>query len=130
MKSAHSLLQILQDDLCSSTKLELRQTVSLVHDLLILGSDSMDWSLRKLFGLGLAGSCPLATTSHIYIDITANEVKQLFIPHQYASSYFNISVVIFFIFFRHGPNLCYNLHLKKLFTVREEVTQLILPYMM
>ncbi|XP_046675490.1 LOW QUALITY PROTEIN: GPI transamidase component PIG-T-like [Homalodisca vitripennis] len=63
---------------CTETGLELRQTVSLVYDLVILGGSSPDWSIRKLFGLGLAGHCPLASTSTIYIDITSNQTGQTF----------------------------------------------------
>lgn len=55
---------------CTKTSLELRQTVSLVYD--ILADDSHDWSIRKLFGTGLKDACPLATMSNIYIDITTN----------------------------------------------------------
>jgi hypothetical protein len=56
---------------------ELRQTVSLVYDMVILGTGNQDWSIKKLFGIGLSGACPLATMSNIYIDITLNEVCYL-----------------------------------------------------
>ncbi|XP_054257605.1 GPI transamidase component PIG-T-like, partial [Macrosteles quadrilineatus] len=69
---------VCQNKDCSVTGLELRQTVSLVYDLVILGGSSPDWSVRKLFGIGLAGPCPLAASSTIYIDITANQTGQMF----------------------------------------------------
>ncbi|CAH0766927.1 unnamed protein product [Diatraea saccharalis] len=55
---------------CTETKLEIKQTVALVYDYKIIGSNN--WSFIKLFGHGLPGACPLATTSTIYIDITSN----------------------------------------------------------
>lgn len=63
---------------CTQTAIELKQTVSLVYDLVILGGVTQDWSIRKLFGMGLAGPCPLAETSVIYIDVTANHSGPMF----------------------------------------------------
>ena len=34
-----------------------------------------DWSFKKLFGRQLGTSCPLATTSKVYVDITSNKVN-------------------------------------------------------
>ncbi|XP_059619020.1 GPI transamidase component PIG-T [Phlebotomus argentipes] len=48
--------------------LEIKQTVNLVYDQIVLGGK--DWSVRKLFGQGLSGSCPLAESSKIYLDMT------------------------------------------------------------
>ncbi|XP_043466665.1 GPI transamidase component PIG-T [Leptopilina heterotoma] len=56
---------------CTKTSLELRQTVSLIYD--ILSGDSYDWSIRKLFGTGLKDACTLATMSNIYVDISTNK---------------------------------------------------------
>ncbi|XP_034944073.1 GPI transamidase component PIG-T [Chelonus insularis] len=56
---------------CTKTSLELRQTVSLVYDL--MADENQDWSVRKLFGMGLQGVCPLATLSNIYVDVSTNE---------------------------------------------------------
>ncbi|XP_023949026.2 GPI transamidase component PIG-T [Bicyclus anynana] len=55
---------------CLDTSLEIKQTVALVYDFKIL--NTMDWSLRKLFGQGLPGACPLSSSSRIYVDITSN----------------------------------------------------------
>ncbi len=35
----------------------------------------LDWSFKKLFGRNLATSCPLASTSKIYVDISSNKVQ-------------------------------------------------------
>jgi hypothetical protein len=43
--------------------------------MVILGNGNQDWSIKKLFGIGLSGACPLATMSNIYIDTTLNEVR-------------------------------------------------------
>ena len=67
-----------QDAACSKMSVELRQTVSLVYDMVILGSGNQNWSIKKLFGIGLNGACPLATMSNIYIDVTINEVFIVF----------------------------------------------------
>jgi hypothetical protein len=45
--------------------------------MVILGTGNRDWSIKKLFGIGLSGACPLATMSNIYIEITLNEVCYL-----------------------------------------------------
>ncbi|XP_011301935.1 GPI transamidase component PIG-T [Fopius arisanus] len=55
---------------CTLSSLELRQSISLVYDTMIEGNQ--DWSLRKLFGMGLMGVCPLATLSNIYVDTSTN----------------------------------------------------------
>lgn len=65
---------LFQDSNCSQISVELRQTLSLVYDMVILGIGNQDFSIKKLFGIGLSGACPLATMSNIYIDTTLNEV--------------------------------------------------------
>lgn len=65
-----SLRSICKTVSCDSNMLELRQSVSLVYDYLILGSKN--WSFRKLFGQGLMASCPLADSSAVYVDVTKN----------------------------------------------------------
>lgn len=64
------LRQICRDPECQLTSFELRQTVSLVYDYLILLN--RNWSFRRLFGQGLFDACPVATTSNIYVDVTSN----------------------------------------------------------
>lgn len=58
---------------CSQTHLELKQTVALVYDYKML--NNVDWSFRKLFGQGLPGACPLASSSKVYVDITSNSTQ-------------------------------------------------------
>lgn len=67
------LRPVCKDLSCLEVSVELQQTVSLVYDAMILGSHTQDWSVRKLFGLGLGGHCPLSDTSFIYVDVTSNE---------------------------------------------------------
>lgn len=63
---------------CSETRIELKQTVSLVYDLVILEGATHDWSIRKLFGIGISGPCPLAQNSTIYVDISLNQTGSVF----------------------------------------------------
>ncbi|XP_056638112.1 GPI transamidase component PIG-T [Diorhabda sublineata] len=58
---------------CESLSLELKQTVSLVYDYLILGTKN--WSLRKLFGQGINKKCILVSKSEIYVDTTNQNVE-------------------------------------------------------
>lgn len=60
------------DDPCRPSRLEIRQTVNLVFDKQII-SQNRDWSLRKMFGQGLANTCYMADSSRIFIDITDGE---------------------------------------------------------
>lgn len=62
--------KVCKSDSCLETDTEIKQTVSLVYDYKII--NSVDWSLRKLFGQGLPGGCPLSSSSKIYIDTTSN----------------------------------------------------------
>lgn len=60
---------------CTSTFLELQQTVSLIYDTVI---DTQNWSVRNFFGMGIKGSCPLATLSNIYVDISSNNTNHVY----------------------------------------------------
>lgn len=60
---------------CSQTQIELKQTVSLVYDLVLLGAMTNEFSIRKLFGIGLFNHCPLAQTSNLYVDISNNDLS-------------------------------------------------------
>lgn len=64
------LRSICQNKECTKASIELKQTISLMYDLVILESGGPDFSIRKLFGSGLPNRCPLAEESKIYIDIT------------------------------------------------------------
>lgn len=67
------LRSVCRDENCDQRSIELKQTVSLVHDLVIIESGNEDFSIRKLFGSGLNGACPLASLSKIYFDVSNNE---------------------------------------------------------
>lgn len=58
---------------CTIKSYELRQTMSLVYDSEIIGS--RNWSVQKLFGQGVMGPCPLASTSLLYVDISSNDTS-------------------------------------------------------
>ncbi|XP_028035044.1 GPI transamidase component PIG-T isoform X3 [Bombyx mandarina] len=58
---------------CSVVSLEIKQTVALVYDSKIIRTT--DWSFTKLFGQGLPGGCPLASSSKVYVDITTNDTQ-------------------------------------------------------
>ena len=66
------LRTICEDSDCQFPLLELQQTLSIVTDP-VLRSGIYDWSLRKLFGHHLRSSCPLATTSKVFVDVTGND---------------------------------------------------------
>ncbi|XP_015434008.1 PREDICTED: GPI transamidase component PIG-T, partial [Dufourea novaeangliae] len=61
---------------CTKTSLELRQSVSLIYDTMV--DASQDWSVRKFFGMGIKGACPLATLSNVYVDISNNNTNQVY----------------------------------------------------
>ncbi|XP_070575719.1 GPI transamidase component PIG-T-like [Ptychodera flava] len=69
------LRPICQDPSCSSPAVELSQSMSVVFDPPIRELSKQDWSLRKLFGRGLKGPCPLASISNVYVDITDNSTS-------------------------------------------------------
>ncbi|KAF5298449.1 hypothetical protein FQR65_LT01228 [Abscondita terminalis] len=62
---------ICRDLHCETTSIQVQQTVDLVYDYLILGT--RNWSVRKLFGQGILGSCPLAKSSTVYVDASSND---------------------------------------------------------
>ncbi|CAL7937280.1 unnamed protein product [Xylocopa violacea] len=67
---------ICSNTICNKTSLELRQSVSLIYDTVT--DASQDWSIRKFFGMGIKGACPLATLSNVYIDISNNNTNQIY----------------------------------------------------
>ncbi|CAG9827835.1 unnamed protein product [Diabrotica balteata] len=78
------LRPICRDKSCTSLSLELQQTVSLVYDYLILGTKN--WSLRKLFGLGVNKKCVLVDKSEIYVDTTDQSIELEPSPDQTVTS--------------------------------------------
>lgn len=81
---------------CDSYSLEIKQTVNLVHDLVIFGG--RDWSIRKLFGQGINGMCPLAETSKIYVDITETNYDMTPFPNSHETSQRGGSVTEFVVY--------------------------------
>ncbi|XP_047462609.1 GPI transamidase component PIG-T [Mugil cephalus] len=69
---------VCQDPQCKSTSWELRQTLNVVFDLHTSGQGKREWSLFKMFSRTLTESCPLASSSKIYIDITDNPEGEQF----------------------------------------------------
>ncbi|XP_060818184.1 GPI transamidase component PIG-T isoform X2 [Bombus pascuorum] len=67
---------ICSNTICTKTSLELRQSVSLIYDTIT--DVSQNWSIRKFFGMGIRGACPLATLSNVYIDISNNNTNQVY----------------------------------------------------
>lgn len=59
---------------CNTASFELQQTVSLVYDYNLLGTNN--WSFNKLFGQGVNGNCALASESNIYVDLTSTDVNK------------------------------------------------------
>ncbi|KAJ8257275.1 hypothetical protein GJAV_G00183840 [Gymnothorax javanicus] len=84
---------VCQDWQCTSTALELRQTLSVVFDLYTSGQGRREWSLFKMFSRTLTEACPVASSSKIYVDVTDNSQGELFelIP---ASSVLGQAVVL------------------------------------
>ncbi|XP_030386531.1 GPI transamidase component PIG-T [Scaptodrosophila lebanonensis] len=60
---------------------ELTQTANLVYDLKLLEqSSSRDFSLRRLFGMGLNGFCELADSSKIYVQRNEQGQRYQLVP--------------------------------------------------
>lgn len=79
----HSLglhLRTLQTASDAPRRLELKQTANLVYDKALI-SPNDDWSMRKMFGQGLAGgSCYLAASSYVYVDVTEPNDEYVITP--------------------------------------------------
>jgi len=60
------------DEACSRPGVELKQSISIIMDPVLFNkkADKIDWSLKQMFGIGVAPACPLADTSAIFIDVT------------------------------------------------------------
>ncbi|XP_047499729.1 GPI transamidase component PIG-T-like [Penaeus chinensis] len=68
-----------QDASCTSSHLELVQALSLVQNPTVSMEGHQDWSLRQLFSAPLISTCPLASMSKVYVDVTINKDRQNFI---------------------------------------------------
>ncbi|NXQ45032.1 PIGT transamidase, partial [Catharus fuscescens] len=59
-----------QDASCLAMSWELRQTLTVVFDFFSSGQGKKDWSLFKMFSRTLTDTCPLASQSKVYVDIS------------------------------------------------------------
>jgi len=67
---------------CVGRALELKMSLSLVTEPIVLHGHgaSHDWSFKSSFGGHLFSTCPRASLSKIYIDVTSNKVPNLSEP--------------------------------------------------
>ncbi|NXU21174.1 PIGT transamidase, partial [Pardalotus punctatus] len=66
------------DASCLAVSWELRQTLTVVFDFFSSGQGKKDWSLFKMFSRTLTDTCPLASQSKVYVDISPkNKEKEL-----------------------------------------------------
>uniref|UniRef100_A0A7N4PY15 Phosphatidylinositol glycan anchor biosynthesis class T n=1 Tax=Sarcophilus harrisii TaxID=9305 RepID=A0A7N4PY15_SARHA len=63
---------VCRDAHCVSVSWELRQTLTVVFDAFTTGQGKKDWSLFRMFSRTITEACPLASQSHIYVDISRN----------------------------------------------------------
>ncbi|NWT28831.1 PIGT transamidase, partial [Cardinalis cardinalis] len=71
-------LSLVQDASCLALSWELRQTLTVVFDFFSSGQGKKDWSLFKMFSRTLTDTCPLASQSKVYVDISPkNKEKEL-----------------------------------------------------
>ncbi|XP_018336567.1 GPI transamidase component PIG-T [Agrilus planipennis] len=61
---------VCRDESCTVPSLILEQTVGLTYDYQMLGT--RNWSIRRLFGQGILGPCPLAESTTVYVDTGSN----------------------------------------------------------
>ncbi len=65
--------QVCANRACDRVQIELKQTVSLVYDLVMLEGSADEWSLRKLFGIALFDICPLARSSLLLVGTSDDD---------------------------------------------------------
>uniref|UniRef100_A0A5F8GMI6 Phosphatidylinositol glycan anchor biosynthesis class T n=1 Tax=Monodelphis domestica TaxID=13616 RepID=A0A5F8GMI6_MONDO len=63
---------VCRDSHCTSISWELRQTLTVVFDAYTTGQGKKDWSLFRMFSRTITEACPLASQSHVYVDISKN----------------------------------------------------------
>ncbi|XP_035233919.1 GPI transamidase component PIG-T-like isoform X1 [Stegodyphus dumicola] len=68
-----------KEETCSNAALELVQSVSVVFDPPIVQLGKQDWSFVKLFGSVLSNTCPVATNSKVFVDISSNQTGVPFV---------------------------------------------------
>lgn len=74
---ALDLRPVCRDKKCQESSLELRLSLSVVSEPTVQHGSTYDgiradWSFKGLYGANLFSSCPLATLSKVYVDVTSN----------------------------------------------------------
>ncbi|XP_015929814.2 GPI transamidase component PIG-T isoform X2 [Parasteatoda tepidariorum] len=70
-------VQFVCKESCSNIAVQLVQSVAVVFDLPVQ-LKKQDWSLVKLFGSSLSSTCPVASTSEVFVDISSNKTQNPF----------------------------------------------------
>lgn len=65
---------------CNEASIELKQSVSVVFNPPALFEGKQSWSFYKLFGSSLREVCPLASSTHVFVDASTNDSTN---PHQF-----------------------------------------------
>ena len=60
---------------CTSSALELTQSLGVVFEPPVHNRGRQDWTLASLFDRSLLGACPLASVSKIFVDLSVNSVS-------------------------------------------------------
>ncbi|XP_044516997.1 GPI transamidase component PIG-T isoform X3 [Gracilinanus agilis] len=68
---------VCRDSHCTSVSWELRQTLTVVFDAYTTGQGKKDWSLFRMFSRTITEACPLASQSHVYVDISKNSQENV-----------------------------------------------------
>jgi len=73
---------------CTSLATEVSQSISLLfHPAVYSGRpDTADWSIKQLFGIGLAGACPVAANSQVFVEQSSRAVELTPAPHHTLTS--------------------------------------------
>lgn len=72
---------ICMDESCSSIGLELSQGLGVVFDPSInLGMEQPNWSFKRYFGRMIANTCPLASSSKVYVDLEHHNEHTILTP--------------------------------------------------
>lgn len=69
---------------CTSLATELSQSIVLVFDPAVYNGkpDNIDWNIKHLFGIGLAGPCPMADNSQMFVDLSSHSLELTPAPHR------------------------------------------------
>jgi len=73
---------------CLSLATEVSQSISLLfHPAIYNGKpENTDWNVKHLFGIGLAGACPVADNSQVFVELSSRPVELTPSPHRELSS--------------------------------------------